>query len=84
METVDSAAEVSEFDQYVFVDRTRVYKQEMTYFIDIKSEVLCDVLRDGFEDMRAINLRTDKPSVRFRVRRLKLRSLEIDRATTAL
>jgi len=56
----------------------------MTYFIDIKSEVLCDVLRDVLEDMRAINLRTDKPSVRFQVRRLKLRSLEIDRATTAV
>lgn len=37
--------------------------EEVTQYIDIKSEGLCDILREVLHDIKAISLMEDKPSV---------------------
>ena len=36
-------------------------------FLDIKSEVLRDILREVLKDVRGVNLREDKPTVSFNI-----------------
>ncbi|RMJ01514.1 hypothetical protein CDV36_015747, partial [Fusarium kuroshium] len=56
-------------DQYVFVARDRIDRttQEKTTFIDIKSAILRDVLREGCRDFRGISLAGDTPSIDLKV-----------------
>jgi hypothetical protein len=59
--------DISELDQYVFVERIRIRDKEThdrTYYIDIKSEGLRDILREVFRNVKSANLREDKPAVR--------------------
>ena len=39
-------------------------KHSSISYIDVKSPVLCDILRDVLGDVKAINLRAEKPKVR--------------------
>ncbi|EGC45029.1 conserved hypothetical protein [Histoplasma capsulatum var. duboisii H88] len=67
---VDSVREdkaIDDLDQYIFVvwnQLDRMTKETKT-FVDIKSEVLLDVLQEIVRDVRAISLCKDKPSVLF-------------------
>ncbi|RTE68614.1 hypothetical protein BHE90_017007 [Fusarium euwallaceae] len=56
-------------DQYVFVARDRIDRttKEKTTFIDIKSAILRDVLREGCRDFRSISLAGDTPSLDLKV-----------------
>ncbi|RSL40789.1 hypothetical protein CEP54_016019, partial [Fusarium duplospermum] len=58
-----------DLDQYVFVARDRIDRatQEKTTFIDIKSAILRDVLREGCRDFRGISLAGDTPSIDLKV-----------------
>ena len=74
--------DISELDQYVFVERIRIREScrypsilsiltlsdkethDRTYYLDIKSEGLRDILRELFRNFKSANLREDKPAVR--------------------
>ncbi|KAF2193617.1 P-loop containing nucleoside triphosphate hydrolase protein [Zopfia rhizophila CBS 207.26] len=64
-EPVAPTGEVTELDQYVFVVRVRIDKstKEPTSYIDIKSELLRDILRVILRDVRVVSLAEDMPSI---------------------
>ncbi|KAG7408612.1 hypothetical protein Forpe1208_v012374 [Fusarium oxysporum f. sp. rapae] len=61
----DNQSSVGNLDQFVFVTRDRIDRrtQDKTTFIDVKSPVLRDVLREGCRDFRGISLAGDTPSI---------------------
>ncbi|KKZ65599.1 hypothetical protein EMCG_08563 [[Emmonsia] crescens] len=56
---------VDALDEYVFVVREHIDNEskESTTYIDVKSEVLRDILRGVLQDAKGINLMEDKPSI---------------------
>lgn len=60
--------------QYSLPGENDVDKKTMdpTYYIDIKSEGLRDILRTVLRDVRTVNLNEDKPAVQLRPIRLSL------------
>ncbi|RSL85559.1 hypothetical protein CDV31_016546 [Fusarium ambrosium] len=60
---------VGDLDQYIFVARDRIDRttQDKTTFIDIKSVILRDVLRQGCRDFRGISLTGDTPTIDLKV-----------------
>ncbi|KAL9564040.1 hypothetical protein ACKAV7_011814 [Fusarium commune] len=58
---------IGNLDQFVFVARDRIDRrtQSKTTFIDVKSTVLRDVLREGCRDFRGVSLAGDTPSITF-------------------
>ncbi|KAF2174657.1 P-loop containing nucleoside triphosphate hydrolase protein [Zopfia rhizophila CBS 207.26] len=64
-EPVAPTGEVTELDQYVFVIRVRIDKstKEPTSYIDIKSELLRDILSVILQDVRVVSLAEDMPSI---------------------
>ncbi|KAG7409864.1 hypothetical protein Forpe1208_v010852 [Fusarium oxysporum f. sp. rapae] len=56
---------IGNLDQFVFVARDRIDRrtQSKTTFIDVKSTVLRDVLREGCRDFRGVSLAGDTPSI---------------------
>ncbi|KAL2044108.1 hypothetical protein ABVK25_012460 [Lepraria finkii] len=65
VESITLSAEVDELDEYVFVARVRIDKKttDPTFFVNIKSEALRDILRTVLRDINRICLREDKPTV---------------------
>ncbi|KAG4427614.1 hypothetical protein IFR05_016902 [Cadophora sp. M221] len=59
-----SIAKGSTYDEYVFV-RTRIDKdtKELTFYVDVNSEELRDILREVLKDVYGVSLMEDKPSV---------------------
>ncbi|KAF2184285.1 hypothetical protein K469DRAFT_688770 [Zopfia rhizophila CBS 207.26] len=68
-EPVAPTGEVNELELYVFVVRVRVVKltdkttKDTTSYIDIKSELLRDILKEILQDVRGISLSEDMPTV---------------------
>ncbi|KAJ5938337.1 hypothetical protein N7466_001471 [Penicillium verhagenii] len=60
-----SSGGLDDYAKYAFVVRERVDRtsEEVTPYIDIKSEGLRDVLREVLHDIKAISLMEDKPSI---------------------
>ncbi|KAH7150680.1 hypothetical protein DER46DRAFT_628650 [Fusarium sp. MPI-SDFR-AT-0072] len=61
----DNQSSIGNLDQFVFVARDRIDRrtQSKTTFIDVKSTVLRDVLREGCRDFRGVSLAGDTPSI---------------------
>ncbi|KAJ5991642.1 hypothetical protein N7522_011849 [Penicillium canescens] len=62
---VETSSSLDEYAEYAFVVRERVERnsEEVTPYIDIKSEGLRDILRVVLHDIKAISLMEDKPSI---------------------
>ncbi|ODH45036.1 hypothetical protein ACO22_00428 [Paracoccidioides brasiliensis] len=65
VESVGEDKVLDDLDQYVFVARKQLDRMtnETKTFVNIKSEVLLEVLREIVRDVRAISLREDKSSI---------------------
>ncbi|KAF3399875.1 hypothetical protein F1880_008444, partial [Penicillium rolfsii] len=64
-EPVETSDSMDDYAEYAFVVRERVKRNsdEVTPYIDIKSEGLRDILRAVLHDVKAISLIEDKPSI---------------------
>ncbi|KAJ5340225.1 hypothetical protein N7541_009349 [Penicillium brevicompactum] len=64
-EPLETSSGLDDYAKYAFVVRERVERnsEEVTQYIDIKSEGLCDILREVLHDIKAISLMEDKPSI---------------------
>ncbi|KAJ5752813.1 ATPase AAA-type core [Penicillium odoratum] len=64
-ESVETSSGLEDYAEYAFVVRERVDRnsEEVTPYIDIKSEDLRDILREVLHDVKAISLMEDKPSI---------------------
>ncbi|KAJ5489169.1 hypothetical protein N7539_004059 [Penicillium diatomitis] len=62
---VETSNSLDDYAEYAFVVRERVERnsEEVTPYIDIKSEGLRDILRAVLHDIKAISLMEDKPSI---------------------
>ncbi|KAF3398203.1 hypothetical protein F1880_005613 [Penicillium rolfsii] len=62
---VETSGSPDDYAEYAFVVRERVERnsEEVTPYIDIKSEGLRDILRVVLHDIKAISLMEDKPSI---------------------
>ncbi|KAJ5537503.1 hypothetical protein N7494_006982 [Penicillium frequentans] len=66
-ETIESDGDA--LDAYVFIIRERVDRksEQVTRFIDVKSKLLCDILRRVLQDLRAVSVIGDKLSLEEKV-----------------
>ncbi|CRG82660.1 hypothetical protein PISL3812_00004 [Talaromyces islandicus] len=57
--------DVTKLDEYIFVVRRRIDKKtdDATYFVDIKSQSLRDILRVVLKEIGTVDLETDKPAI---------------------
>ncbi|CRG92464.1 ATP-dependent zinc metalloprotease FtsH homolog [Talaromyces islandicus] len=57
--------DVTKLDEYIFVVRRRIDKKtdDATYFVDIKSPGLRDILRVVLKEIGTVDLETDKPAI---------------------
>ncbi|KAI1829405.1 hypothetical protein CBS147337_9800 [Penicillium roqueforti] len=64
-EPTETSNDLDDYAEYAFVVRERVDRtsKEIVPFIDIKSEGLRDILRDVLDDIKAVSLMEDKPSI---------------------
>ncbi|KAJ6020015.1 hypothetical protein N7522_000090 [Penicillium canescens] len=64
-EPIETSGGLDDDAEYAFVVRERVERnsEEVTPYIDIKSEGLRDILREVLHDVKAISLMEDKPSI---------------------
>ncbi|KAJ6122759.1 hypothetical protein N7512_005224, partial [Penicillium capsulatum] len=64
-ESTESSDDQDDLFKYVFVVRERVDRksEEVTPYIDIKSEILRDTLRGVLRNIKAVSLMEDKPSI---------------------
>ncbi|KAJ5991667.1 hypothetical protein N7522_011874 [Penicillium canescens] len=64
-EPVETSSGLDDYAEYAFIVRERVERnsEEVTPYIDIKSEGLRDILRVVLHDIKAISLMEDKPSI---------------------
>ncbi|KAJ5808882.1 ATPase AAA-type core [Penicillium riverlandense] len=64
-EPTDTRNDLDDHDYYVFVVRQRVDRksEEVTAYIDIKSEGLRDILREVLHDIKAVSLMEDEPTI---------------------
>lgn len=65
VESSTPTPKADKFDEYIFVARMRIDKKtnDATYFIDVKSEGLRDILRSVMQDVKGTCLKEDKPTV---------------------
>ncbi|OJD12529.1 hypothetical protein AJ78_06894 [Emergomyces pasteurianus Ep9510] len=69
IESIEPDDIVDALDEYVFIVHKHINnesKKSMTY-IDVKSEVLRDILREVLQDAKEVNLMKDKPSIEQKV-----------------
>ncbi|KAF8847949.1 hypothetical protein BDZ45DRAFT_811180 [Acephala macrosclerotiorum] len=80
-----SAAKVNTMDEYVFVMRTRIDRRtkDPTFYIDLKSEDLRDILREVLKDVYGLSLVEEKPTIERHVLFHYLPELESYRASHA-
>ncbi|RAK99860.1 uncharacterized protein BO80DRAFT_477336 [Aspergillus ibericus CBS 121593] len=64
-EPVETRSNLDDYAEYAFIVRKRIERnsEEVTSYIDIKSEGLRDILRVVLHDIKAISLMEDKPSI---------------------
>ncbi|KAL3484543.1 hypothetical protein BJX62DRAFT_243823 [Aspergillus germanicus] len=64
-EPVKTSSSLDDYAEYAFVVRERVERnsEEVATYIDIKSEVLRDILRVVLHNIKAISLMEEKPSI---------------------
>ncbi|KAL2695082.1 hypothetical protein AAEP93_004143 [Penicillium crustosum] len=64
-EPTETGTDLDDYAEYAFIVRERVDRNsdEVTSYIDIKSEGLRDILRVVLHDIKAISLLEDKPSI---------------------
>ncbi|OJD13523.1 hypothetical protein AJ78_06031 [Emergomyces pasteurianus Ep9510] len=65
IESIEPDDTVDALDEYVFVVREHIdyESKESTTYIDVKSEVLRDILPGVLQDAKGVNLMKDKPSI---------------------
>ncbi|EDN09608.1 predicted protein [Histoplasma mississippiense (nom. inval.)] len=65
IESIEQDDTVDALDEYVFVVREHIDNEskESTSYIDVKSEVLRDILRGMLQYAKGVNLMEDKPSI---------------------
>ncbi|KAJ6038269.1 uncharacterized protein N7446_005079 [Penicillium canescens] len=65
VEPAETSSGLDDYAEYAFVVRERVERnsEEVTPYIDIKSEGLRNILREVLHDIKAISLMEDKPSI---------------------
>ncbi|KAJ5117325.1 hypothetical protein N7448_010957 [Penicillium atrosanguineum] len=62
-ESTESSGGLDDYAEYAFVVRERRNSEDVTPYIDIKSEGLRDILRMVLHGIKAISLMEDKPSI---------------------
>ncbi|OJD10372.1 hypothetical protein ACJ73_09821 [Blastomyces percursus] len=69
IESIEPDDIVDALDEYVFVIREHIDNEskESTTYIDVKSEVLRDILREVLQDAKGVSLMEDKPSIEQKV-----------------
>ena len=66
MESLDKDLDkVDKYEEYIFVERRRYDEANRHYktYLDIKSKLLADTLRDVLKDVTTVSMRGDKVSV---------------------